>query len=418
MTELEIDELIDNIVPKVKLPLFRFPIFIENENRWDVKFDINFYGKTILSPIFNSIGNFEASFDDKFRIVYATRNLISNKWYVGQHSTKNIEDNYIGSGKIFRDAVKSYGKENFKMRVCGCFEDRENLNKAEIHYIKYFDSRNREHGYNLDFGGNVPTVTEEMKLASSKRMKGRTAWNKGLTGIYSEEQIKNMSERQKLVVQSEESNRKRSEKLKGRKISEESTNKRLKTCLENDSMKKKDSTKELLRQANLGKKQSQETINKRKSNDKRIKSIVKFDLNGTFLERFDSNPFSAVSILGSCKGKVRQSGGFIWLYEEDYINDNNILQERLNKLSESLPILICPYCGFESAHKMSIMRFHFDNCLENPKLDKEKRYSKNTKEKYQVFLANAPFIYCPHCDVKSKSAANMNRWHFDNCKQK
>lgn len=29
---------------------------------------------------------------------------------------------------------------------------------------------------------------------------------------------------------------------------------------------------------------------------------------------------------------------------------------------------------------------------------------------------NAPLIFCPHCNLKSKNPANMKRYHFDNCK--
>lgn len=42
---------------------------------------------------------------------------------------------------------------------------------------------------------------------------------------------------------------------------------------------------------------------------------------------------------------------------------------------------------------------HFDNCKLNPNyIDKRKEYK------------------CPWCDIKIKSASNMIRYHFDNCK--
>ena len=44
-------------------------------------------------------------------IIYKTINLINGKIYIGQ-DTKN-DPNYLGSGKIIKEAIKKYGKKNF-----------------------------------------------------------------------------------------------------------------------------------------------------------------------------------------------------------------------------------------------------------------------------------------------------------------
>jgi len=44
--------------------------------------------------------------------------------------------------------------------------------------------------------------------------------------------------------------------------------------------------------------------------------------------------------------------------------------------------------------------------------------TESTKQKIKEALSNLSILECPHCDIKSKSRANMNRWHFDNCKNK
>ena len=50
----------------------------------------------------------------KYNYVYITTNLINKNFYIGKHSTDNLNDGYLGSGKCLLAAIKKYGKENFK----------------------------------------------------------------------------------------------------------------------------------------------------------------------------------------------------------------------------------------------------------------------------------------------------------------
>ena len=49
--------------------------------------------------------------------IYLIRNNINNKQYIGQHTTKDLNDNYMGSGKIIKQAFQKYGKENFTKTI-------------------------------------------------------------------------------------------------------------------------------------------------------------------------------------------------------------------------------------------------------------------------------------------------------------
>ena len=49
----------------------------------------------------------------KYHYIYKTTNLINQHYYIGMHSTNNLEDGYIGSGKKLWSQISYHGKENF-----------------------------------------------------------------------------------------------------------------------------------------------------------------------------------------------------------------------------------------------------------------------------------------------------------------
>ena len=84
--------------------------------------------------------------------IYETVCLINNKRYIGYHATKNPEDDYLGSGKYLKKAIKKYGRENFKKNVLYIFETRDEALGKEREIVNE-DFVSNENTYNLKVGG-------------------------------------------------------------------------------------------------------------------------------------------------------------------------------------------------------------------------------------------------------------------------
>ena len=84
--------------------------------------------------------------------VYLTTNLINGKKYIGKHYGL-LNDGYLGSGKIFKDAVQKYGKKNFSRQILEFCLNQKDLNEAEKRWIKIFNAVEDSNFYNLEAGG-------------------------------------------------------------------------------------------------------------------------------------------------------------------------------------------------------------------------------------------------------------------------
>jgi hypothetical protein len=103
-------------------------------------------------------------------IIYKTTNLINGKFYVGKDEKNN--PNYLGSGINLHRTIKKYGKENFIKETIEVCSTKEELNEREKYWIK--ETKAQELGYNIadgGWGGN--TYDEETRQRISQEFKGR-----------------------------------------------------------------------------------------------------------------------------------------------------------------------------------------------------------------------------------------------------
>ena len=86
--------------------------------------------------------------DNAFYGIYVTVNEITEEKYLGQHCTFNINDGYLGSGKLLQKAIKKYGSENFKRYYIDECKDIFELAKKEYEWLRKFDAVNSPEWYN------------------------------------------------------------------------------------------------------------------------------------------------------------------------------------------------------------------------------------------------------------------------------
>lgn len=95
-----------------------------------------------------------------YHYVYQTKNLINGKTYIGRHSTNNLNDGYIGSGKMLKRAIQKHGKENFECIPLCHFDTHEESIEEEKFLVtrEYCKDKNN---YNIVEGGSNPIMYGE-----------------------------------------------------------------------------------------------------------------------------------------------------------------------------------------------------------------------------------------------------------------
>ena len=110
--------------------------------------------------------------------VYAIVNKVNLKLYFGSHSWdgEGLDPNYYGSGKIIKQAIKKYGKDNFIVYPVKFYDTIEECRKAEEELLTKHNIANNIYCYNLKnsaIGSEKGCkLSEEHRKKLSKAMTG------------------------------------------------------------------------------------------------------------------------------------------------------------------------------------------------------------------------------------------------------
>lgn len=133
--------------------------------------------------------------------IYCIENMISNKKYIGQ--SKNINDRWkkhiselnrnCHDNDYLQKSWNKYGFNNFRFYVLE-YCDKSILDDREVYYIDFYDTLNRDLGYNLKSGGQNggSCYVDESRIKLSKSIK-KSYENSDLKEIRRQDALKQWS---------------------------------------------------------------------------------------------------------------------------------------------------------------------------------------------------------------------------------
>lgn len=89
----------------------------------------------------------------KYHYIYKTTCLVNGKYYIGMHSTENLDDGYLGSGTLLQRSIRKYGIQNFKLEILEHYFTRQDLAAREKELVNE-ECLKDEMCMNLAIGGD------------------------------------------------------------------------------------------------------------------------------------------------------------------------------------------------------------------------------------------------------------------------
>lgn len=105
--------------------------------------------------------------DKKYHYVYKITNDIDDRYYIGKHSTNDLNDGYMGSGLILQKLFKKYGIEHFKKDILKLFESSDDAYKYEGELVNN-ETLKDKNCLNIQLGGITHKISNNPESKSIK----------------------------------------------------------------------------------------------------------------------------------------------------------------------------------------------------------------------------------------------------------
>lgn len=105
--------------------------------------------------------------------IYKVTCNVNGKYYVGMHSTSNLEDGYFGSGKVLKRSLNKYGNENHSIEILEWLTDRSSLKLREKELVNE-SLLNDPMCMNLAIGGEGGFRNSEISRRGAAVMNAKT----------------------------------------------------------------------------------------------------------------------------------------------------------------------------------------------------------------------------------------------------
>lgn len=106
--------------------------------------------------------------EKRYHYIYKTTNVLNGKYYIGMHSTNDLDDGYMGSGKRLRFSLNYHGKNNHKVEILEYCENRTELKNRERDIVNE-ELLNEDLCMNLVLGGDEGPLNKKDRVAKAKK---------------------------------------------------------------------------------------------------------------------------------------------------------------------------------------------------------------------------------------------------------
>jgi hypothetical protein len=106
----------------------------------------------------------------KFHYIYKVTCIKNQNFYIGMHSTNNLDDGYFGSGQRLWHSINYHGKENHQIEILEFCPDRKSLGLRENEIVNQ-DLINNPKCMNLCLGGEIGFTQEQLSRGGKESTK-------------------------------------------------------------------------------------------------------------------------------------------------------------------------------------------------------------------------------------------------------